>query len=125
MIYIPGFGDHDFFHESLGHTHSINRVAGLVSAENYQAFYFLFYGSIDNIFCTNYICAYGLHGKKFTGGNLFQSSSMKNIIDIDHSTIDTFIITNITNIEFNFGIIIFFAHIMLFFFITAEYTNFL
>ena len=112
----PGIGIDDMFHHGLGNPHGIDGVSRLIRGKTYHPLYPGIDGCMEHIVRANDVGLDGLHGKEFTGRNLFQRCCMENII---HS-----------HIEFYFPCLFrilclqLMAHVILFLFIPGKNPDF-
>ncbi len=79
---------------------------------------------LQGVFCSQYIGVHGLKRIKLAGRYLFQRSLTEHIIDAAHGRVDTVKIANIAEIKLNLVVLELVPHVVLFFLVAAEDTDF-
>ena len=83
------------------------------------------YGGFQYIVRTDHIGLHSLQRKELATGNLFQGGGGKHIIHSHHGTVHRLAVTDITNVEFYFGILQVMTHVILLFLVTTKNTDLL
>ena len=118
-----GYGN--LLHHGLADAHGIDGIGSLVGRKHYYILYTMRYGGFQYIVGTDHIGLHSLQREKLATGNLLQGGGGKHIIHSHHGTVHRLAVTDITNVEFYFGILQVMTHVILLFLVTAKNTDFL
>ena len=126
-----GIGVDDVLHHSLGDAHGVDGVGCLIGGQADNTLDTSINSGVQHIISADDVGLDSLHGEELTGRNLFQSSSMEDVINTRHCVADRLRIADIADIELHLlGVLRvlglkLMAHIILLLFITREDTNLL
>lgn len=127
---IAALGNGDLFFNSLGYTHSVDGVSGLVGGKTDNGTYSCLYGCGQDIVRTDDIGLDGLHREELTARNLLQCCGMEDIIHTGHGVAARLQVAYVSDKEFDFMghvrvfHLVFVAHIVLLLLIAGEDTDF-
>ena len=116
-----GYGN--LLHHGFADTHGIDGIGGLVGRKHHHILYTMRYGGFQYIVRTDHIGLHSLQRKELATGNLFQGGGGKHIIHSHHGTVHRLAVTDITNVEFYFGILQVMTHVILLFLVTTKNTD--
>ena len=116
-----GYGN--LLHHGFADTHGIDGIGGLVGRKHHHILYTMRYGGFQYIVRTDHIGLHSLQRKELAAGNLLQSSGREYIIHSYHGTVHRLAVTDITNVEFYFGILQVMTHVILLFLVTTKNTD--
>ena len=120
---LSAFGYGHFLHQCFRYSHSIDWVGRFVRRENHNIFHPMFDSRIKYIFCSQHIRMNGLYREKLTRRHLFECGCVEYIIHTGHHPVYRTFIAYIPDIEFHLRILKLMTHIVLLFFIPAEYPD--
>ncbi|MCY1232644.1 hypothetical protein D9M72_451490 [compost metagenome] len=121
---ISAGGNHHFFHHGLADAHGVDGIDRLVGAKADNTLYARSDCGFKDVFSAENVGADCLHGVELAGRHLLERCSVKNVVSIAHCRPHAPRVPYIADIELQLGMIVALAHVILFFFISAEDSNF-
>ncbi len=78
-------GDHHLLHHGLGHAHGVDRINGLVRAEQDAAAHAVRDRRAHHVLCTEYIGPHSLHRIELAGRHLLERRRVEDVVDAAHA----------------------------------------
>src|SRR5204862_1147308 len=116
-------GYHDLFHHRLGHPHRIDRVDGLVGAEQHAALDGVRDGGAHYVLRTYDVGPHRFHRVELARRDLFECRGMEHVVDVAQRVMNAVVFTHVTDVELQLVVLVGDAHVLLFLFIAAEYAD--
>ena len=101
-----GIGVYDVLHHGLGNTHGVDGIRRLVGRQADYTLNTSFNSCVQHVVGTDDIGLHRLHGKELAGRNLFQCSSVEDVVHTRHGVADGLWVADVADVEFDlFGML--------------------
>ena len=98
----PGVGVDDPLHHSLGDSHGVDGVGGLVRGQAHHPLDTSLDGGVEDVVRTHDVGADGFHGEELAGGHLLESRSVEDVVHAGHGVPHRLGVTYVSYVELDF-----------------------
>ena len=117
------FRHEHFFHHRLRSSHCVDGIRGFVGGKADYLFDALVDGGRKNVVGAEDVGFDGLKREELARGHLFERGGVEDVVYPVHCVADALNVAHVADVEFDFVVVVGFAHIVLLFFVAGEYAN--